>query len=266
MQAICYRLRIMTFTSDPRFPVAVAASPNHGERRGSARANMIVLHYTGMTSADAALERLCSAGAEVSAHYFIHEDGRIIQSVPESRRAWHAGASLWEGIADNNSRSIGIEIANPGHEHGYPDFPARQIEAAIALCADIVARLDIRANRILGHSDIAPLRKQDPGEKFPWGLLHARGVGHWVPPTPLELDGPSFGPGDTGPAVASLQEALLAYGYGIDVTGAFDATTGAIVRAFQQHFRQPKVDGIADPSTCDTLRRLLTTRDNRLSL
>jgi len=234
----------------------VAPSPNHNAR---ARAiDMIVLHYTG-ESAEDALAHLCDdeAAAKVSSHYLVHEDGRIDQLVAEARRAWRAGASLWEGERDNNSRSIGIEIVNLGHEHGYPDFPDRQIDAVIALCRDIIARHCIRADRVLAHSDIAPARKQDPGEKFPWGRLAAADVGLWVAPAPI-VEGAALARGATGKDVHDLQTSLARYGYGIAATGTYDAETEQIVAAFQRHFRPARVDGIADASTIGTLRHLLT--------
>jgi len=247
-----------SFPPDSALVAAVAASANHGERRGGAP-DMIVLHYTGMESAEAALARLRDSASEVSAHYFVHADGRIIQLVAEARRAWHAGESVWAGDADVNSRSIGIEIANPGHEFGYPDFPAPQIEAVIALCRDLVARHHIRADRVLAHSDVAPLRKQDPGEKFPWARLHRAGVGHWVKPAPIKK-GPVLAPGERGEAVASLQSMLARYGYGISVTGDYDEATAAVVAAFQRHFRPARVDRISDGSTLTTLTDLLAAR------
>ena len=198
---------------------------------------MLLLHYTGMPEADAALARLCSADAQVSAHYLVFEDGRIVQLVPEAQRAWHAGAASWAGDTDINSASIGIEIANPGHEHGYQDFPDAQIDAVIALCRDIVARHGIRADRVLAHSDVAPTRKEDPGEKFPWRMLHAAGVGHWVEPLPIETAGKTLTPGDRGETVRALQAELRRYGYGIEETGVYDDLTAAVVRAFQRHFR-----------------------------
>ena len=152
----------------------VRPSVNHSERVGNQRPSMIVLHYTGMPSANAALDLLCSGGSQVSAHYFVFEDGSIIQLVPESRRAWHAGSAFWAGETDINSCSIGIEIANPGHEHGYLDFPKRQIAATTALCRSILTRNTVPPLRVLAHSDIAPARKQDPGEKFPWRTLYDR--------------------------------------------------------------------------------------------
>jgi N-acetylmuramoyl-L-alanine amidase len=195
----------------------------------------------------------------VSSHYLVFEDGRIFQLVPEALRAYHAGVSSWEGETDNNSRSIGIEIANPGHDFGYPDFPQAQIEAVIALCRDILARRPMRPDRVVAHSDVAPSRKNDPGEKFPWARLHAAGIGHWVEPAPLGEDR-GLAKGDRGPAVAELQSSLAAYGYGVAASGQFDDTTRDVVVAFQRHFRPARVDGIADRSTIETLRRLLAAR------
>jgi N-acetylmuramoyl-L-alanine amidase len=216
-----------------------------------------------MPDADAALRRLCDPTSEVSAHYVIFDDGGIVQCVPVERRAWHAGAALWDGIADVNSHSIGIEIANPGHDHGYPDFPAGQIDAVIALCRYLAARFAIQPARILGHSDVAPSRKQDPGEKFPWGRLYEAGIGHWVAPAPLDLTGPALSSGSAGPQVTALQAALRAYGYGVDRSGIYDALTHAVVRAFQRHFRPARMDGIADASTCATLGNLLAALPSR---
>ena len=251
------------FAPDSPLVTLVKTSPNHGERRHHRRPDMIVLHYTGMQSADAALDRLCGIGEQpppgVSAHYFVYEDGRILQCVPEARRAWQAGASCWEGEEDINSRSIGVEIANPGHEFGYPDFPEAQIRPVIALCRDIIARHGIRADRVLAHSDVAPNRKQDPGEKFPWRRLFEAGVGHWVEPTPV-ADGPALKLGDRSAGVSQLQGLLAEYGYGINPTGFFGDQTRDVVAAFQRHFRPARVDGIADGSTLDTLERLLIGR------
>lgn len=245
------------FHPDSPLVGALAPSPNHGERR--AAIDMLLLHYTGMESAEAAIERLRTAEAEVSAHYVVLEDGTIIQMVPEIRRAWHAGISSWEGITDINSRSIGIEIANPGHAFGYPDFPEKQVIAAAALCRDILSRHPIRADRVLAHSDVAPRRKGDPGEKFPWQLLHHAGVGHLVHEAPLS-GGRFFMLGDSGEPVAAIQSMLALYGYGIAITGFYDEETQAVVRAFQRHFRRARVDGVADGSTLITLRQLIATR------
>ncbi len=252
---------VMTrFQPDSSVVADVVPSPNHGERQDGKRPDMIVLHYTGMLNAQAALERLCAPDSAVSAHYFVFEDGRIVQSVREARRAWHAGVSSWAGESDINSCSIGIEIANPGHDFGYPDFPKRQIAAVIALCRGIMARRGISADRVLAHSDVAPGRKQDPGEKFPWRLLHDSGVGRWVKPARIIERGPRLAPGDQNDDVRHLQSALADFGYGVTVNGNFDDTTRDVVMAFQRHFRPAKIDGIADDSTLRTLDALLQKR------
>ncbi|PTW58819.1 N-acetylmuramoyl-L-alanine amidase [Breoghania corrubedonensis] len=234
----------------------VAASPNHGARKGPL--DMLLLHYTGMESAEHALARLCDPAAEVSAHYLVHEDGRIVQMVAEEQRAWHAGAAFWAGEEDINSRSIGIEIVNRGHQYGYQAFPDAQIDAVTALCLDIVRRRSIRAERVLAHSDVAPGRKIDPGEKFPWARLASAGVGHWVEPEEI-ASGRFLQQGAIGQPVEALQTMLSLYGYKVPVTGAYDAETMTVVEAFQRHFRPMKVDGVADASTITTLHRLLTT-------
>src|SRR5579863_7977580 len=212
-------------------------SPNHGERKDGRRPDMILLHYTGMPDAAEALERLCTQGSEVSAHYLVYEDGRIIQMVPENRRAWHAGEAFWAGETDLNSCSIGIEIVNPGHDYDYPDFPKRQIAAVTALCRGISTRNTIPPPRVLAHSDIAPSRKRDPGEKFPWRTLYDSGVGQWVQPAPIAEDNGVLALGDRGDAVRALQESLSQYGYGVTVNGTYDSATHDVVAAFQRHFR-----------------------------
>jgi N-acetylmuramoyl-L-alanine amidase len=238
----------------------VRPSPNHGERRDGMRPDMILLHYTGMSDAMVALDRLCGAGSEVSAHYMVFEDGRVVQMVPEGRRAWHAGASHWAGETDVNSCSIGIEIANPGHDYDYPDFPRRQIAAVTALCRGIQKRYTIRPERVLAHSDVAPSRKADPGEKFPWRTLWDSGVGHWVMPAPLTDGGQRLTLGDRGEAVSTLQEMLRQYGYGVSVNGHYDSATQDVVKAFQRHFRPARADGVGDESTRATLQDLLASR------
>jgi N-acetylmuramoyl-L-alanine amidase len=248
------------FAPDSCVVAEVVPSPNHGERKDGRRPDMIVLHYTGMADAEAALELLKARGSEVSAHYFVFEDGRIIQMVQESRRAWHAGRSSWAGETDVNSCSIGIEIANPGHDHGYPDFPKRQIAAVTALCRSIQTRNTIPPVRVLAHSDVAPGRKQDPGEKFPWRTLYDSGVGHWVKAAPIMNFGQSLAPGDRGTAVAALQKSLAEYGYGVAVSGEYDSNTQEVITAFQRHFRPERIDGVADPSTRSTLQELLANR------
>jgi N-acetylmuramoyl-L-alanine amidase len=249
------------FSPDSFLVAEVIPSANFEERKGGQPPDMILLHYTGMETGDAALRRLCSPDSKVSAHYVVFEDGRIVQCVPEAKRAWHAGVSSWGSDTDINSRSIGIEIVNPGHDLGYPDYPLRQIAAVIALCRSIITRRGpIAPDRILGHSDVAPARKQDPGEKFPWDLMAESGIGHWVRPAPVTLEGPSLRPGDQGEAVLRLQRVLAGYGYGIGETGKYEEATQQVVAAFQRHFRPARVDGVADASTLLTLRALLETR------
>jgi N-acetylmuramoyl-L-alanine amidase len=248
------------FVADASVVAEVRPSPNHGERVGRRRPDMILLHYTGMPSATEALERLCSPRSEVSAHYLVFEDGRVLQLVQESRRAWHAGVSFWAGETDINSCSIGIEIANPGHEFGYPDFPKRQIAAVTALCRGIQTRNTIPPERVLAHSDVAPARKRDPGEKFPWRTLWDSGVGHWVSPAPIAKDGPTLSLGDRGEEVTALQQALSGYGYDVVENSQYDSAVHDAVTAFQRHFRPELIDGLADESTRTTLRNLLASR------
>jgi N-acetylmuramoyl-L-alanine amidase len=246
-----------SFAPDSPLVERVVPSPNHGMRRGGARPTMILLHYTGMRDGEVALARLCQEGSEVSAHYLVFEDGRIVQCVPEARRAWHAGEAFWAGESDINSHSVGIEIVNPGHDWGYTDFPTAQIDAVSALCRDVLARNAIPPARVLAHSDVAPGRKQDPGEKFPWDRLAAAGIGHWVAPEPIGA-GPGLTLNDMGPDVRKLQAQLCECGYRIDMTGTYDSQTSDVVMAFQRHFRPARVDGIADASTRMTLARLAT--------
>jgi N-acetylmuramoyl-L-alanine amidase len=230
-------------------------SPNHDVRRPGASVDILLLHYTGMTSEKAALARLCDPEAKVSCHWMVAEDGRIVQLVGEHRRAWHAGVSCWAGESDVNSRSIGIEIVNPGHEFGYREFPDAQIAAVTALCREILSRHPIPPQRVLAHSDVAPARKADPGELFAWDVLAKSGIGHWVEPAPV-ADGPVLREGDVGPSVVAFQRGLGDYGYCLEAGGIFDSATVAVVTAFQRHFRPSRVDGVADPSTCATLEAL----------
>ena len=202
---------------------------------------MLVLHYTGMPDAQArsrgspTLVRRCRAITSSTAK------ATIFTLVDEARRAWHAGQSSWHGQTDLNSRSIGIEIDHPGHDGGNPPFPEAQVDAVIELCRGILARWPIPPARVLAHSDIAPARKQDPGERFPWACLHRAGVGHLVPPAPV-ADGSGIGPGDRGAKVKDLQGALAEYGYAVEVTGSYGDETQKVVRAFQQHFRPERAD------------------------
>ncbi|WP_020177849.1 N-acetylmuramoyl-L-alanine amidase [Methylopila sp. M107] len=250
------------FAPDSPLVDEVRPAANHDERRDGQEPEILLLHYTGMASTAEACDRLVSVESQVSCHYVVMEDGKILQLVPEDLRAWHAGLSSWDGETDVNSRSIGIEIGNPGHDHGYPDFPDVQIEAVIALCRDICSRRSIRPEKVLAHSDVAPKRKDDPGEKFPWSRLDRAGVGHWARPTPIRA-GPSLGPGEEGEPVEQLQALFSMYGYGIEISGSYDAATAQVVTAFQRHFRPERVDGVADFSTADTLRRLLKALPER---
>ena len=185
----------------------MSKSPNFGERAGGVKPSLIIIHYTGMVTAAAALERLCDPASEVSAHYFIDEGGQVLNLVDEEYRAWHAGVSHWRGEADINSHSIGIELVNPGHEFGYEDFPGVQIAALITLCKEIMGRYEILPESVLGHSDIAPGRKSDPGEKFPWEALACEGVGLW--PAPEEGDCDSH---------EKFHRRLIGFGYNPEVS------------------------------------------------
>ena len=217
--------------------------------------DMLVLHYTGMPTGEAALARLRDPEAKVSAHYLVEEDGRVFMLVAEERRAWHAGVSHWRGEADINGRSIGIEIVNPGHEFGYRPFPDAQIDAVIALIAAIRSRWTVPDARILAHSDVAPERKTDPGELFPWKRLAAAGHGLWAEPP--AAPGAPLAPGDEGPGVFALQAGLTRLGYDCAPSGAYDGATATIIRAFQRHWRQEVVDGVADGETRARLIALL---------
>jgi N-acetylmuramoyl-L-alanine amidase len=238
--------------------IEAVPSPNFNDRKFPV--DMLVLHYTGMESGQAALDRMCDAEAEVSAHYMVWEDGRIAQMVGEDKRAWHAGVSSWQGDTDLNSRSIGIEIVNCGHEFPLVDgslepFPPEQIKAVIELCQGILSRWNIPPSRIVGHSDIAPLRKEDPGEHFPWKHLSKAGIG-FVPNAPTEglnLIGRGLGVTDQGEAVERLQADLKAIGYDLEITGVYDNTAQKMVMAFQRRWVQDRVSGDADMLT---LRRI----------
>lgn len=256
----------MSFLPDSEYVDRVIAAVNFGVRAEGKPLDMLLLHYTGMPSDDGALNWLCCEESQVSCHYFIYPDGEIIQLVPEKRRAWHAGRSYWAGETDINSRSIGIEIANAGHDGGLPDFPDEQIAAVIRLCRDIVTRRGISAERVLAHSDVAPDRKEDPGEKFPWDRLAEAGIGHWVLPEARQAlaDKPdtclpfALQIGQEGPRVTELQWLLQNIGFNITVSGRFERETELALLAFQRHFRPECVDGRADAETMaclDAIRR-----------
>ncbi len=230
-------------------------SPNFDGREG-VPVSILMIHYTGMLSGPAALDRLCDPAAKVSAHYLIEEDGTVFRLVEESMRAWHAGLGAWRGFERVNHRSIGIELVNPGHEWGYRPFPRPQMAALAGLGRDIVARHGIAPFDVIAHSDSAPSRKTDPGELFDWRWLAGQGVGAWVGGADPVADG-RLGFGESGLLVSRLQADLAAFGYGLRVDGKFGPETRDVVTAFQRHWRQSAVDGIADAETRGRLARLL---------
>lgn len=234
-----------------------APSPNFDARRGPPDA--IVLHYTGMQSGEAAIARLRDPEARVSSHYVVEEDGRIFRLVEEARRAWHAGVGAWQGETDFNAVSIGVEIVNPGHEWGYRAFPEAQVQAVIALVGDIRSRWSVPHVRIIGHSDYAPSRKEDPGELFPWKRLAEAGHGLWFEPAAERVAalGGLLQPGDGGVGVLVLRSGLHRLGYGIDPAGEYDEALRQTVVAFQRHWRPDRIDGIADGETRARLVGLL---------
>jgi N-acetylmuramoyl-L-alanine amidase len=218
-------------------------SPNHGPRAAGV-IDMLVLHYTGMKTAAAALDRLCAPEAQVSAHYVVDEDGTVWRLVAEECRAWHAGLSSWRGRDDVNDTSIGIELVNPGHEWGYRPFPAAQMAALEELCRGILARHLILPRNVVGHSDVAPLRKMDPGELFDWEGLGRRGIGLWpdgaaAPPIPADI--------------AEAQRLLAAIGYRVPLSGTADDETSQVLTAFQRHFRPSRCDGVLDQATAQRI-------------
>ena len=234
-------------------------SPNFNARTGTGVPDMLVLHYTGMRSCAEAVARLTSAEARVSAHYTVDEDGTIYAHVDEDMRAWHAGVSSWRGHGDINSRSIGVEIVNPGHEFGYRPFPDIQIAAVTRLCQGILGRHRIPARNVVGHSDVAPARKEDPGELFPWARLARDGIGLW--PSTVAVSGDSLATGMSGDAVMALQQDLARHGFGLDASGVYDEATRLVVVAFQRHFRPTRLDGVADAETRGLLAGLLNGLD-----
>lgn len=216
-------------------------SPNHDARPAGSPVDILLLHYTGMETAEAALQRMRDAAAKVSAHYMVDEDGTIYALVPEDRRAWHAGESHWAGASDVNGRSVGVEIVNPGHEFGYRPFPEAQMAAVATLAREILARHPIPAARVLGHSDVAPRRKQDPGELFDWARLAREGIGLW----PEEA---GKGPQNI-PPISEVQTMFARFGYEAPISGVLDEGTRIVVAAFQRHFRPSRVDGAIDGET-----------------
>lgn len=227
-------------------------SPNFGQRRNGLKPVILLIHYTGMRSADAAIKWLADPSANVSAHYVIDEHGAITQMVLEEHRAWHAGVSSWDGESDINSASIGIELQNPGHLGDAPRYPRAQIDALIALGKDIGTRHPISPRCVLAHSDVAPGRKIDPGEKFDWKRLCESGLGHWVPPVAIGADHHPASRADRHMAISLL----TTYGYGVGEVDR-DNRFVTILAAFQRHFRPARVDGVLDRSTIETLKRLV---------
>ena len=234
-----------------------APSPNHDQR--ALPISLLVLHYTGMETGAAALAHMCSPEAKVSAHYMVEEDGRVFQLVDEMRRAWHAGISSWEGEADLNSATIGIEIVNGGHDFGLPVFPGIQIDSVCELAGAIMKRHKIPLFGLLAHSDIAPSRKKDPGELFPWQALAAKGIGVW-PELKSDDCRQLFGKGMRDRGVSILQTGLAYLGYGIEVTGVLDAATSTVITAFQRRYRPSKIDGCVDVQTMEILTWLAETK------
>lgn len=236
-------------------------SPNFNERQGGGPVDTLVLHYTGMPNAEAAIKLLTTVEGKVSSHYTVDEDGTVFAHVPENMRAWHAGMSSWGGASDINSRSVGIEIVNPGHEFGYRPFTSPQIAAVIELCQGIVRRWPIPPARVLAHSDIAPERKIDPGELFPWDELARHGIGRWPRSHSPNASLQAIGPGARGDLVVQLQRDLARYGYGVEANGIFDERSQRVVSAFQRHFRRSRFNGIADDETQTILADLLNQLD-----
>jgi len=239
-------------TTNTHLTIIEQPSPNHDARPDGVAIDMLLLHYTGMRSGAEALARMCDPAAEVSAHYCIEEDGSVLRLVPEARRAWHAGASAWAGVERVNACSIGIELVNPGHDWGYRPFPEPQMQSLIALAKDILARHSIPPARVLGHSDVAPQRKEDPGELFDWALLAAEGIGLW--------------PGKVAPlanllSMQEIQGLLYDYGYAVPQHGRLDNETRAVIRAFQRHFRPQAVTGEPDGETAARLEALIALKD-----
>ena len=223
-------------------PILDKPSPNHDARHDGV--DVLILHYTGMKTAQDAIDRLCDPAARVSSHYVVDEDGTTYRLVPEERRAWHAGISYWRGRTGLNDVSIGIEIVNPGHEWGYRPFPAAQMRSVITLSQAILTRHPIPARNVVAHSDVAPNRKQDPGELFPWRDLAAAGVGIWP-----GVDAPGTGPGAWDDARTRTALGTVGFDTGMALP--------LLLTAFQRHWRPEAVTGLADTGTISRLQRLL---------
>ena len=229
-------------------------SPNQDDRPAGMPIDMLILHYTGMQTAQAAIDRLRDPVARVSSHYVVEEDGGVLRLVPEERQAWHAGVSYWRGHSALNARSIGIEMVNPGHEFGYRDYPALQMAVVCDLCLEILSRHAIPARNIVAHSDVAPDRKEDPGELFDWQGLAQNGVGLWPEEVP---DLGNTGARRDAPSLRNVRAALGEIGYRVAREGGFDRALDAVLRAFQRHWRPEAITGEADAGT---LARLMAVR------
>lgn len=227
-------------------PILSYQSPNFDERSNHQCLDLIIIHYTGMKKVKEALTRLCDPLAKVSAHYLIDQNGQCYQLVDDQKRAWHAGVSCWQGIRDINSISLGIELDNAGHDFGLPFFPEPQIQALLSLLTHLSQKYHIGREKIIGHSDVAPLRKMDPGELFPWVTLHHYGFGLWpasVPQQPVPQ------------SILEVQKILSAIGYDCPLSGIIDRQTEAVIRAFQRHFTPDEITGTVTPQLNDTLSR-----------
>lgn len=234
-------------------------SCNFEARRGERAVDMLLIHYTATPTNDYALQLLTTPEGGVSSHYLVDGEGGILQLVAEADRAYHAGEALWAGESDVNSCSIGIEIQNQGAALArVPAYGRAQMAAVRALCADIVKRHNIPKSRVLGHSDVAPHRKQDPGAHFDWKGLAADGIGHWVEPKHAPSD-VAAGLGEND--IALLQEKLRQIGYGVDVTGVLDGRSVLVITAFQRHYRPALVSGIVDLGTLEAVDLLLDAID-----
>ena len=232
-------------------------SPNMNDRPDGVEIDTVVLHYTGMKTVDEALVRLCDPESQVSAHYLIQESGEIIPLVPEEKRAWHAGESAWRGRQNVNDFSIGIELVNPGHEYGYRPFSEAQMDSLIRLLEELFYRHPIEVRNVVGHSDIAPMRKEDPGELFNWELLASYNLAIW-PDMPRECQQEDIlKPGASGDDVKNLQRNLKKIGYNIEITSEFDLQTCYVVIAFQRHFTPTKIGDIWHQEAQTALEQLL---------
>ncbi len=258
-------VEMITWPDSP-YVARLFPSPNIEPRLKGLTPKILIMHYTGLETVERAIDVLSRPDCKVSCHYVVDVDGSITQMVAEEHRAWHAGVSFWRGETDINSASIGIEIQNPGHTHGYPDFPAAQMRSVARLAADIVRRHGMAKSNVLAHSDIAPGRKIDPGEKFDWKGLADEEIGLWVEPALLNSADEGLSPMSAAAEVAEAQSLLATYGYRIERTGVLDEATSTVLRAFQLHFRQARPDGRLDRSTLLTLRRLVAHPDAGLSL